>query len=92
MRLINTRLGGLHHGYSSARLLERSEFDFMRNTTCYPAVGPDVTRAGGTFVDAMMDQAHTCEKLVTAPHGRRIRHGRAFLGSAGNAYGVITAY
>jgi len=29
-----------------------------KTCSCYPAVGPDVTRAGGTF---------TCGKLVTAP-------------------------
>lgn len=33
----------------------------------YPAVGPDVTRAGGTYVDIPMDQAHVDGVLVTAP-------------------------
>ena len=38
-----------------------------RSCSCYPAVSPDVTRAGGTFVDLAMDQAHTHGNLVTAP-------------------------
>jgi len=38
-----------------------------KSCSCYPAVGPDVTGAGGTFVDLAMNQAHTCGKLVTAP-------------------------
>lgn len=35
--------------------------------SCYPAVGPDVTGAGGTFMDIPVDQAHTSGNLVTAP-------------------------
>jgi len=38
-----------------------------RSCSCYPAVSPDVTRAGGTYVDLAMDQAHTNGMLVTAP-------------------------
>jgi len=38
-----------------------------KTCSCYPAVAPDVTGAGGTYVDLAMDQAHTCGKLVTAP-------------------------
>jgi protease I len=38
-----------------------------RSCSCYPAVAPDVTSAGGTFVDLAMDQAHTNGNLVTAP-------------------------
>jgi len=30
-------------------------------------VGPDVTRAGGTYVDIPMDKAHVDGMLVTAP-------------------------
>ena len=33
----------------------------------YPAVGPEVTRAGGTYVDLAMDAAHVEGTLVTAP-------------------------
>ena len=38
-----------------------------KSCSCYPAVGPDVTAAGGTFVDLAVDQAHTSGNLVTAP-------------------------
>jgi protease I len=35
--------------------------------SCYPAVAPEVTAAGGHYQDIPIDQAHTCGKLVTAP-------------------------
>ncbi len=35
--------------------------------TAYPAVAPDVTRAGGKYVDVPVDQAVTDGILVTAP-------------------------
>jgi len=35
--------------------------------SAYPAVGPDVTRAGGKYVDIPVDEAHVDGKLVTAP-------------------------
>jgi len=38
-----------------------------KTCSCYPAVSPDVTRSGGTFVDLAMNEAHTCGRLVTAP-------------------------
>ena len=38
-----------------------------RSCSCYPAVAPDVTRAGGVYIDLAMDQAHTHGNLVTAP-------------------------
>jgi protease I len=38
-----------------------------RSCSCYPAVAPEVTAGGGTFVDIPVDQAHTCGKLVTGP-------------------------
>lgn len=38
-----------------------------RKATAYPAVGPDVTLAGGTFVPTPVDQACTDGNLVTAP-------------------------
>lgn len=38
-----------------------------RSCSCYPAVSPEVIRAGGTYVDLAMDQAHTHGNLVTAP-------------------------
>jgi protease I len=38
-----------------------------KSCSCYPAVAPEVTAAGGTFIDIPVDQAHTSGKLVTAP-------------------------
>ena len=38
-----------------------------KSCSCYPAVSPDVSLAGGTFVDLKMDEAHTSGRLVTAP-------------------------
>ena len=35
--------------------------------TAYPAVGPEVRRAGGKWVDVPVDQAHVDGNLVTAP-------------------------
>ncbi|MBZ5554587.1 MAG: DJ-1/PfpI family protein [Acidobacteriia bacterium] len=38
-----------------------------RGCSAYPAVGPDVTRAGGRYIDLPMDKAHVDGNLVTAP-------------------------
>jgi protease I len=38
-----------------------------RVCSAYPAVGPDVTSAGGEYVAIPVDQAHVDGKLVTAP-------------------------
>jgi protease I len=38
-----------------------------RTCTGYPAVGPEVTAAGGCFLDIAVDQAHVDGKLITAP-------------------------
>jgi protease I len=38
-----------------------------KGCSAYPAVGPDVTRAGGTYVDIPVDRAHVDGNLVTAP-------------------------
>jgi protease I len=35
--------------------------------SAYPAVGPDVTSAGGKYVDIPVDQANVDGNLVTAP-------------------------
>lgn len=35
--------------------------------SAYPAVGPDVTRAGGRYIALAMDKAHTDGNLITAP-------------------------
>jgi protease I len=41
-----------------------------KSCSCYPAVSPEVTSAGGQYVEVPIDQAHTCGKLVTAPAWR----------------------
>src|SRR3954451_10670448 len=38
-----------------------------RSCSAYPAVGPEVTRAGGKFVDVPVDQAYVEGNFVTAP-------------------------
>ncbi len=38
-----------------------------RSLTAYPAVGPDIARAGGEYVEIAVDQAHVDGNLVTAP-------------------------
>lgn len=38
-----------------------------KHCSAYPAVGPDVTIAGGFYVSVPVDQAHVDGKLVTAP-------------------------
>jgi protease I len=38
-----------------------------KSCSAYPAVGPDVNRAGGKYVDIPVDQAYVDGKLVSAP-------------------------
>jgi len=38
-----------------------------RSCTAYPAIGPDVTAAGGKWKDVAIDKAHVDGNLVTAP-------------------------
>ncbi|HFD40013.1 MAG TPA: DJ-1/PfpI family protein [Anaerolineae bacterium] len=38
-----------------------------KQCTAYPAVGPDVTNAGGTYMEIPVDKAHVDGNLVTAP-------------------------
>jgi protease I len=38
-----------------------------RSLTAYPAVGPEITLAGGKYVSIGVDQAHVDGNLVTAP-------------------------
>jgi deglycase len=38
-----------------------------KSCSCYPAVAPDVTRAGGKFMEIPMNAAYVDEMLVTAP-------------------------
>ena len=38
-----------------------------RKVSAYPAVGPEINRAGGQYVETAMDQAIVDGNLVTAP-------------------------
>jgi protease I len=38
-----------------------------KSCSCYPAVAPEVTAAGGKYEAIAIDQAYTCGTLVTAP-------------------------
>ena len=38
-----------------------------KSCSAYPAVGPDITNAGGKYVDIALDAAHVDGNLVTAP-------------------------
>jgi protease I len=50
-----------------AQLLAAAGVLENRSCAAYPAVGPDVSRAGGRFVEIAVDQAHVDGNLVTAP-------------------------
>ena len=51
----------------AAQLLAAAGVLKGQSCSCYPAVAPDVTQAGGTYMDIGIDQAYTCGNLVTAP-------------------------
>ena len=51
----------------AAQLLAAAGVLKGRRCSCYPAVSPDVTAAGGTYIETPMDQACVDENLVTAP-------------------------
>jgi protease I len=60
----NKPIAAICHGVlvlSAAGVLEG------RSSSAYPACGPDVQRAGGTYMDIPVDQAHVDGNLVTAP-------------------------
>lgn len=51
----------------AAQLLAAAGVLQGRRCSCYPAVAPDVSAAGGTYVEVPMDQACVDGNLVTAP-------------------------
>ena len=51
----------------AAQLLAAAGVLQGKSCSAYPAVGPDVTLAGGKYVDIAVHQAHVDGKLVTAP-------------------------
>ena len=60
----NKPVASICHG---AQLLAAAGVLQGRVCSCYPAVAPDVTAAGGTTPDIAIDAAHTEGNLVTAP-------------------------
>lgn len=50
-----------------AQLLAAAGVIQGRTCSAYPACGPEVRLAGGTYADIPVDQAHTDGNLVTAP-------------------------
>ncbi|MCA1933125.1 MAG: DJ-1/PfpI family protein [Calditerrivibrio sp.] len=60
----NKPIAAICHG---AQLLAAAGALSGRGCSAYPAVGPDVTCAGGTYVDIPVDKAHVDGNLVTAP-------------------------
>jgi protease I len=51
----------------AAQLLAAAGVLEGKSCSAYPAVGPDVNRAGGKYVEVPMDSAHADGNLVTAP-------------------------
>jgi protease I len=51
----------------AAQLLASAGVLKGRRCSCYPAVGPEVAAAGGTYVDVAIDKACVDGNLVTAP-------------------------
>jgi protease I len=60
----NKPIAALCHG---AQVLAAADVLKGKKCSCYPAVSPDVTRAGGTFADIAMTEAVTDGVLVTGP-------------------------
>jgi len=60
----NKPIAAICHG---AQVLTAAGVLENRSCSAYPAVGPDVTRSGGMYMDIPVDQAHVDGNLVTAP-------------------------
>src|SRR5512138_878891 len=56
-------IGAICHG---AQILAAAGVVEGKGCSAYPAVGPEVSRAGGKYVEVAMDQAHVDGNLVTA--------------------------
>ena len=57
-------IAAICHG---AQLLAAARVLQGKSCSAYPAVGPEVRSAGGTYVDIAVDKAHADGLLVTAP-------------------------
>lgn len=60
----NKPVATICHG---AQVLVAADVLNNRSCTAYPAVGPDITRAGGTYMDIPVTETHVDGNLVTAP-------------------------
>lgn len=60
----NKPIAAICHGL---QILAAADVLKGRSCTAYPACGPEVTAAGGRFVDIPVDAAHVDGRLVTAP-------------------------
>jgi len=60
----NKPIASICHG---AQILTAAAVVKGRKLTCYPAVGPEVTKAGGEYYEVPVDKAMTDGNLVTAP-------------------------
>jgi protease I len=60
----NKPVAAICHG---AQILAAAGVVEGKACSAYPAVGPEVSRAGGTYMDIAMDAAHVEGNLVTAP-------------------------
>jgi len=60
----NKPIAAICHG---AQILAAAGILKGRCVSCYPAVGPEVGAAGGTYADIPVDQAQVDGNLVTAP-------------------------
>ncbi len=57
-------IAAICHG---AQVLAAADVLKGRSCSCYPAISPNVGRAGGTYVEVPLDQAFTDGNLITAP-------------------------
>ncbi|KPJ95589.1 MAG: glutamine amidotransferase [Gammaproteobacteria bacterium SG8_11] len=62
--LSNKPIAAICHG---AQVLAAAGVVEGKACSAYPAVGPEVNRSGGKYVDIPVDQAHIDGNLVTAP-------------------------
>jgi protease I len=60
----NKPIAAICHG---AQVLAAAGVLENRSCSAYPAVGPDVTRAGGEYMNIPVNKAHVDGNLVTAP-------------------------
>ncbi len=79
----NKPIASICHG---AQILAAADVVKGRKVSAYPAVGPEVTLAGGTFVNVGFEEAMTDGNLVTGPawtaHVEWLRQFLAVLGTS----------